>query len=330
MSLATRCTACGTIFRVVQDQLRVSEGWVRCGRCAEVFDAREQLFDIDRDTPPAWPADEIPAPVVEAIDVPLAPQEPTTWVQIRQPDIAPPAPATPAPPVIAPPDLPEQPAAVVDLARGERVEPHWGDAMPEPVEMGTGPDVVLAPHLEVGPATPATELPSFMRPAADSARWRKPAVRVALAAAALVLLALLGLQVTQHFHDALAALYPQARPALRAWCQASGCELQPWRRIDALSVETSALSVAPAASAANQYQLAVNVHNKSGVEVATPWVELSLLDGNGGVLLRRILAPADFAIPSLAIAPGGDLPMQALVATGMQRISGYSVEIFHP
>ena len=47
MSLATRCTACGTIFRVVQDQLRVSEGWVRCGRCAEVFDAREQLFDLD-------------------------------------------------------------------------------------------------------------------------------------------------------------------------------------------------------------------------------------------------------------------------------------------
>ena len=57
MSLATRCTACGTIFRVVQDQLRISEGWVRCGRCAEVFDAGEQLFDIDREAPPPWPAD---------------------------------------------------------------------------------------------------------------------------------------------------------------------------------------------------------------------------------------------------------------------------------
>jgi predicted Zn finger-like uncharacterized protein len=56
MSLATRCTACGTIFRVVQDQLRVSEGWVRCGRCAEVFDARQQLFDIEREAPPPWPA----------------------------------------------------------------------------------------------------------------------------------------------------------------------------------------------------------------------------------------------------------------------------------
>ncbi|MCV2370041.1 zinc-ribbon and DUF3426 domain-containing protein [Roseateles oligotrophus] len=56
MSLATRCSACGTIFRVVEDQLRVSDGWVRCGRCAEVFDARAQLFDIDREAPPPWPA----------------------------------------------------------------------------------------------------------------------------------------------------------------------------------------------------------------------------------------------------------------------------------
>ncbi|MBA3596758.1 MAG: zinc-ribbon domain-containing protein [Methylibium sp.] len=52
MSLATRCTACGTIFRVVQDQLKVSEGWVRCGRCQEVFNALESLFDLEREAPP--------------------------------------------------------------------------------------------------------------------------------------------------------------------------------------------------------------------------------------------------------------------------------------
>ena len=47
MSLATRCPSCGTVFRVVQDQLRVSEGWVRCGRCNGVFNAAEVMFDID-------------------------------------------------------------------------------------------------------------------------------------------------------------------------------------------------------------------------------------------------------------------------------------------
>jgi predicted Zn finger-like uncharacterized protein len=51
MSLATRCSNCGTIFRVVQDQLLVSEGWVRCGRCREVFNALEHMFDLKKDVP---------------------------------------------------------------------------------------------------------------------------------------------------------------------------------------------------------------------------------------------------------------------------------------
>ncbi|MDQ6679865.1 MAG: DUF3426 domain-containing protein, partial [Pseudomonadota bacterium] len=54
MSLATRCTACGTAFRVVQDQLKVSEGWVRCGRCSVVFNALEGLFDLDRESAVDW------------------------------------------------------------------------------------------------------------------------------------------------------------------------------------------------------------------------------------------------------------------------------------
>lgn len=54
MSLATRCSACGTAFRVVQDQLKVSGGWVRCGHCSEVFDALQGLFDLERETPPEW------------------------------------------------------------------------------------------------------------------------------------------------------------------------------------------------------------------------------------------------------------------------------------
>jgi predicted Zn finger-like uncharacterized protein len=37
------------MFRVVPDQLRISEGWVRCGQCAEVFDAARNLQVL---TPP--------------------------------------------------------------------------------------------------------------------------------------------------------------------------------------------------------------------------------------------------------------------------------------
>ena len=56
MSLATRCPECGTTFKVVRDQLRISDGWVRCGRCSHVFDGTEHLHDPDA------PVDVAPAP----------------------------------------------------------------------------------------------------------------------------------------------------------------------------------------------------------------------------------------------------------------------------
>ena len=46
MSLITRCPACGTLFRVVPDQLKMAEGWVRCGHCSEVFDAQLSLQTV--------------------------------------------------------------------------------------------------------------------------------------------------------------------------------------------------------------------------------------------------------------------------------------------
>jgi predicted Zn finger-like uncharacterized protein len=67
MTLATRCPACGTVFRVVQDQLRVSQGWVRCGRCSEAFNALEAMVELPLPQPPAGaeapPSVMLPTPV---------------------------------------------------------------------------------------------------------------------------------------------------------------------------------------------------------------------------------------------------------------------------
>lgn len=50
MSQITRCPSCSTSFKVVADQLRISQGWVRCGQCKEVFDASAHLLPA---APPA-------------------------------------------------------------------------------------------------------------------------------------------------------------------------------------------------------------------------------------------------------------------------------------
>uniref|UniRef100_UPI001B357A37 zinc-ribbon domain-containing protein n=1 Tax=Azohydromonas sediminis TaxID=2259674 RepID=UPI001B357A37 len=62
MTLAARCPSCRTAFRVVQDQLKVSNGWVRCGRCAAVFNANETLFELEARAPAAAPFPPPPPP----------------------------------------------------------------------------------------------------------------------------------------------------------------------------------------------------------------------------------------------------------------------------
>jgi len=120
MSLATRCTHCGTIFKVVQDQLKVSEGWVRCGRCHEVFNALEGLFDMDREAPPARPP------------VPASPEPAQA--------ITPPAPRRTE---VLPPDPPHPGVTQFDL-----------DMPPEAMAIGASP-IALGPTPEPEP-TPET------------------------------------------------------------------------------------------------------------------------------------------------------------------------------
>ena len=72
MRLVTRCPACATTFKVVRDQLRISDGWVRCGRCSEVFDATLDLQETDDDGVPLTTGETSSAPPPAA---PRPPQE---------------------------------------------------------------------------------------------------------------------------------------------------------------------------------------------------------------------------------------------------------------
>jgi predicted Zn finger-like uncharacterized protein len=53
MSLITRCPVCETMFKVVADQFKVAQGWVRCGYCGEVFDAAQHLVAQESGAPAA-------------------------------------------------------------------------------------------------------------------------------------------------------------------------------------------------------------------------------------------------------------------------------------
>jgi hypothetical protein len=173
---------------------------------------------------------------------------------------------------------------------------------------------------------PDVVMPDFMRRADSSARWKRPGVRVALGGASALLLLLLALQVTLHFRDAIAAQHPPLRPALQSLCGALGCEIKPWRRIEALSIESTSLS--PVGSSG--YKLSLSLRNKTGVDVAVPSVELSLTDASGAPFSRRVLAPEALSPVLKQVNAESEQALSFSFTTGGQRVSGYSVNIFYP
>lgn len=56
----THCPQCETAFKVSPQQLELAKGWVRCGRCAHVFEAAQHF-----ETPP-----DIPTPPLASADAP--------------------------------------------------------------------------------------------------------------------------------------------------------------------------------------------------------------------------------------------------------------------
>ena len=339
MSLATRCPACGTVFRVVQDQLKVSEGWVRCGRCAEVFNAVEGLFDMDAQggAAPAQapaPARAVPAPetaadpagepAVEAAEV-----DRTAEVRSDGPSTDPPVETVAPPQAPAAPD-PDEAQSLADLQAAYRfAEPAIEPAIEAAIEPAA--DALIAPAdtppIDVLAGLRADAPPDFIRRADAAARWRHPARRITLALLALVLAAVLAAQIALHYRDGLAANWPAARPALQAGCELLGCRIEPPRRVEALSVDSSGLVRLEGTAL---YRLSLVLHNKAPVEVMMPAIDLVLSDSRGQTLLRRVLNAAELGSERATLPAQGEVPLQATMDLGDRRVAGYTIELFYP
>ena len=132
---------------------------------------------------------------------------------------------------------------------------------------------------------------------------------------------------TEQAADAAAAQWPSLRAALTQWCGVAGCSIEAPRRIDAISVESTALARAPGTEA---FRLAVGLRNRDRVPVALPWIDLSLTDGAGRLVARKALAAAEFKPGSLVLQPGSDIVLQTLLSARNLQVTGYTVEVFYP
>lgn len=165
------------------------------------------------------------------------------------------------------------------------------------------------------------------------ARSRAPAPRTLWYVAAAVLALGAAVQAVYLARSPLAGQFPMLRPALEAACAPFGCDVPPWRDIDALRIETSQLQRLD--EGGDAYLLAVTMRNLGRATTALPAIELVMTDLQDQLLLRRVLQPADYLDPSQkafateGLRAGMELPVRVRFRT-QQAPANYRVLIFYP
>jgi len=71
MSIVTLCPQCKTAFAIQAEHYSAADAWVRCGRCAHVFEVDQHLFEIDPTQSEIEPS-ATEFPVVAAVAVPVS------------------------------------------------------------------------------------------------------------------------------------------------------------------------------------------------------------------------------------------------------------------
>jgi len=357
MSMLTRCPACTTIYRVVPDQLRISQGWVKCGQCGDIFDATQHLVQIE----PEAPADAGPAADVHDASL-QAEQEP-----LPEPDSHDQTPAAEASPMDAGPvatdvsglDDPgalrdqasaEMPAVDVDKLAEEALgatanvsgalqdtatadaPAQWAPMRESAIDDETDPPPMAPSEPVTAESVPTPELTqvSFMRAGRASSRWHRSGVRAALLAVAVLLVIVLALQWIYRQRDWLVAAFPQVQPIVQAVCAASGCRVQPLQQIESVVIDAAAFNKIED----GRYVLSCVVKNTAPWPLAAPSLELTLSDLQDRIVVRRVFAPHELDASVMMLSPLSEwrvnTPLTLALAQTAPAIVGYRVRVFYP
>jgi len=141
-------------------------------------------------------------------------------------------------------------------------------------------------------------------------------------------------QAIFHFRDAIAARWPPARPALQSLCDAAGCAIHPLRdaAMGYLSIEASDLQADPAHR--GLLILTATLRNRAPWALSYPYLELTLTDAQDRVVVRRALAPADYAGGTAdlqrGIASNGEAAVKMFIDASATAQAGYRLYMFYP
>ena len=327
----TVCPKCALTLVVTAADLRIAQGYVRCGRCLNVFNALARLSE-DRPgaaaAPPGTPAEssaEAPAesppesPAASAAEAPAAPPpefasaaEDTGEIEIEL-DAgsvlvtsvrAPTAPAEVAehetkvyePGPSAPLASTSQPAPAAVIAEAN-AQVTAAAPSPAAIESASPADPADAQQTNTAPEPPES---AFERASAA------PRAGLAWTLGAGALAVALALQVINHYRDALAANSALIGP-LSAVYSVLGVKIAPRWNIHAYDVRQLGATVTGAA--AGEIVVRASVKNSASRAQPLPLLRVTLQDRFGNRIAARDVPPGDYLPPAVApsslLAAGG-------------------------
>lgn len=167
--------------------------------------------------------------------------------------------------------------------------------------------------------------------------WDRPRKRSRRRTLAYVgLIALLAIvfiaQLALHYRDALAAEWPATRTLLTRACSLARCSINPLREIAGLSIDASDLQADPAHK--GLLVLTATIRNRAAYAVAFPHLEVTLTDAQDRVVVRRALAPLEYAGGTVDVPAGiprnGEAAVKLFIDASATTQSGYRVYLFYP
>jgi predicted Zn finger-like uncharacterized protein len=287
----TRCPQCDTVFRVTPQQLQMSSGQVRCGRCNTVFDAFSSLSA----QPPVRELDATPEPPTVR-PPPASGETRSSAARLR-----------PLSPTFQPS---ASNAAVPSTPRAERAEPRATRAPVSPMVAASEPLTLPEELFPPGLTTPRR-------------RWAWGGVN------ALLLLGI-ATQATWLFPAQILMVAPALQPALQQACDWLGCQVRLPRVPEQLFIESSDLQILNAERPA-QVLLTATIRNRAGFAQEFPLLELTLTRDEGQAAARRVFRPGEYltgADQGRGIGAQQEVAIRLYLDTAEVRASGYRLYLF--
>lgn len=343
MELTTRCPQCGTVFSANLQQLQLRKGFVRCTQCAHIFDGYEAVVPSDQSLVPSEPkVPDLPLPVAPP------PTVPPLIIPARGTD----APARPSLPETAgtesrgrftisatagaqAPDSRQDPIFKIGSPAHERgaEEPSIGRVAAPPVaqEPPAGGSIYIEPRRRAPASMPDDREALPEGESAGSSSW----VRVFWGVLVVAGLLLLAGQALYVYRAQIANQIPALRPMLEQACASLACKVAYVRRIEQISVTSSALRASPtpgdAPEGESQMMLQFTLRNAYDKPQEWPTMVLDLKDFSGTLVVRKNLAPAEYLAPATLSRPfpaSSEVTVSLPIKLDGLKVNGYQLDKF--